>query len=359
MKFEVERTRGLFEEGRPLVPRIPGELAVDVDLFSRGGLAILDRIEARGLRRPDDPAGAGEMDQARPAGVEPWPGLAWRRPSRGQAPYASHTPRGLRRCLARSLGSCVHRRGESPGDDGPSACDSYRFCGEGRAAARRGTSTSRSGFCPPRAAGRMCALYAFMRHTDDLADEPGTAAGEGRVPSTAGGTTLDAALDGQTARWPGFAGLADTVERAGIPRLPASRSHRRGLDGPSSRGRYANFDELARYCYHVASAVGLCCLHIWGYRSEGGQAERLAEACGIALQLTNILRDVREDARNGRIYLPRTRWPVRRRAPRAERRPAQRRLRELLASRPGGPTVTTNRPGICRPSSSRSAGRFC
>jgi phytoene synthase len=67
---------------------------------------------------------------------------------------------------------------------------------------------------------------------------------------------------------------------------------------------YATFEELAGYCYHVASAVGLCCIHIWGYKSEGGRAERLAEACGIALQLTNILRDVREDALAGRIYLP-------------------------------------------------------
>jgi phytoene synthase len=62
---------------------------------------------------------------------------------------------------------------------------------------------------------------------------------------------------------------------------------------------------LADYCYHVASVVGLCCIHILGYRSENGRAERLAEGCGIALQLTNILRDVREDAGNGRIYLPR------------------------------------------------------
>ena len=68
---------------------------------------------------------------------------------------------------------------------------------------------------------------------------------------------------------------------------------------------YASFDELADYCYHVASVVGLCCIRIWGYRSCGGRAERLAEACGLALQLTNILRDVREDARSGRIYLPR------------------------------------------------------
>jgi phytoene synthase len=68
--------------------------------------------------------------------------------------------------------------------------------------------------------------------------------------------------------------------------------------------RFVTFDDLADYCYLVASVVGLCCLHIWGYRSDEGKAERLAESCGIALQLTNIIRDVREDARNGRIYLP-------------------------------------------------------
>jgi 15-cis-phytoene synthase len=67
---------------------------------------------------------------------------------------------------------------------------------------------------------------------------------------------------------------------------------------------YPTFADLYRYCYRVASAVGLCCIHIWGYRSEGGKAEALAEACGVALQLTNILRDVREDAQLGRIYLP-------------------------------------------------------
>ena len=113
---------------------------------------------------------------------------------------------------------------------------------------------------------------------------------------------------------------------------------------------FANFDELADYCYHVASAVGLCCLHIWGYRSEGGKAEPLAEACGIALQLTNILRDVREDARNGRIYLPRTTWPVRRRAPRSWTRtgPATG-SGHLLAFEARGPTTTTTRRRPARP----------
>ena len=67
---------------------------------------------------------------------------------------------------------------------------------------------------------------------------------------------------------------------------------------------FASFHDLSLYCYRVASVVGLCCLHIWGYRSDGGKAETLAESCGIALQLTNIVRDVREDALNGRVYLP-------------------------------------------------------
>ncbi len=59
---------------------------------------------------------------------------------------------------------------------------------------------------------------------------------------------------------------------------------------------FLTFEDLYGYCYRVASVVGLSCIHIWGYRSEGGRAEELAEACGVALQLTNILRDVREDA---------------------------------------------------------------
>lgn len=149
----------------------------------------------------------------------------------------------------------------------------------------------------------MCALYAFMRRTDDLADEPGGA------PSKTAALehwreSLDSALDGHSSSWPGFPALADTVRRRGIPRehLHAVIT---GVSMDVCPREYADFRELAYYCYHVASVVGLCCIHIWGYESDGGRAERLAEGCGIALQLTNILRDVREDARNGRVYLPR------------------------------------------------------
>ena len=67
--------------------------------------------------------------------------------------------------------------------------------------------------------------------------------------------------------------------------------------------QYETFDQLYDYCYHVASVVGLICIRIFGYRDP--RAEKLAEETGVAFQLTNILRDVREDARMGRVYLPR------------------------------------------------------
>ena len=180
--------------------------------------------------------------------------------------------------------------------------ESYRFCG---ALSRREAKNFYYAFLLlPRDRRRsMCALYAFLRPTDDLADEPGPAEQKaGALESWR--HELDAALAGDGGIWPGFPALADTVARHAIPPLLLHEV----IEGVSMdiepRG-FATFDELGDYCYHVASVVGLCCLHIWGYRSEGGEAERLAVNCGLALQLTNILRDVRDDARDGRIYLPR------------------------------------------------------
>lgn len=180
--------------------------------------------------------------------------------------------------------------------------ESYRFCAR---IARRQARNFYWAFLllPPTRRRSMCALYAFLRHTDDLADEPGEPESKaGALESWR--VALDAALDGRADGWPGLPALADTVQRHAIP----PHLLHDVIDGVSMdlhpRG-FATFDELADYCYHVASVVGLCCIHIWGYRSEGGQAERLAEHCGLALQLTNILRDVGEDARAGRVYLPR------------------------------------------------------
>jgi phytoene synthase len=148
----------------------------------------------------------------------------------------------------------------------------------------------------------MCALYAFLRHTDDLADEPASPAWKAQAIES-WRLELEGALAGGASHWPGLPAVADTVTRHGIP-VHLLHEVIEGVSMDIQPRRYATFTDLALYCHHVASAVGLCCLHIWGYRSNGGEAERLAEACGIALQLTNIIRDVREDAASGRIYLP-------------------------------------------------------
>jgi 15-cis-phytoene synthase len=178
---------------------------------------------------------------------------------------------------------------------------SYLFCGKiARGEARSFYVAFR--LLPRARRQSMYALYAFMRHTDDLADGAGSVAEKERALRL-WRTELDAALAGEPVAWPGLLALADSVSRWGIPHPLLCAV----IDGVSMDVRprlFASFDELADYCYHVASVVGLCCIHIWGYQSDGGRAERLAEACGIALQLTNILRDVREDARNGRVYLP-------------------------------------------------------
>jgi 15-cis-phytoene synthase len=207
---------------------------------------------------------------------------------------------------------------------------SYEFC---NTLARR---EARNFYCaflllPAQERRSMCALYAFLRHTDDLADEPALAIDKARALD-AWRLELDAALAGLGTAWPGFPALADTVARHGIPADLLMKA----IDGVSmdiEPHRFATFDDLTDYCYNVASVVGLSCLYIWGYRSEGGKAERLAESCGIALQLTNIIRDVREDARNGRIYLPEEdleRFGVREDELAAEGRPSLR-FRELLA----------------------------
>ena len=178
---------------------------------------------------------------------------------------------------------------------------SYRFCAD---LSRREARNFYYSFLllPPGRRRSMCALYAFLRHTDDIADGADPPAAK-RDALDAWRGDLDAALSGGDARWPGLPALADTVGRHGIPR----RHLHEVLDGVAmdlDPRPYPTFEDLYSYCYRVASAVGLSCLHIWGYRSEAGRAERLAEACGVALQLTNILRDVREDARAGRVYLP-------------------------------------------------------
>jgi phytoene synthase len=143
----------------------------------------------------------------------------------------------------------------------------------------------------------MCAMYAFMRYCDDLSDEPGA----NRAAIEGWRSDMESALAGKPADnaiWPAF---LDTIARYNIPH----GYFRDMIDGVASDlepRTIHNFEELYAYCYRVASVVGLVTVHIFGFCSP--EALPLAEKCGIAFQLTNILRDIKEDAGLGRVYLP-------------------------------------------------------
>ncbi|HBO45470.1 MAG TPA: squalene/phytoene synthase family protein [Planctomycetaceae bacterium] len=193
--------------------------------------------------------------------------------------------------------------------------DSYRLC---HAMARRAGSSFYPCFLvlhePQRRA--MEALYAFMRHTDDLGDRPASIAENQTVSpldqlhawraalnralgSTPGGMDGSPILAGAERILPA---VADTVRRFDIP---AKYLHAviDGVEMDLTDQTYETFGQLAEYCHRVASAVGLSCVHIWGFR--GDEPRESARSCGLAFQLTNILRDLGEDSRMGRIYLPR------------------------------------------------------
>jgi phytoene synthase len=168
------------------------------------------------------------------------------------------------------------------------------------------------GLLPPAKRQAMDALYAFLRHSDDLADDPppGQSPREVLVQWR---TAFEHALEGNFATGGAANGnldsrgrsilpaVADTIREFQIP-PQALRAVLDGVEMDLEPRVYSTFDELAVYCDRVASAVGLACIHIWGFSGDAFAASRSA---GLALQLTNILRDVREDARRGRVYLPR------------------------------------------------------
>ena len=239
-------------------------LAVDLELFSRGGMRVLDKIERQ------------DYD------------VLARRPAISKVERV-----GLLASSFLRVASCErHERREPTRLD-----ESYAYC---RNVARSRARNFYYSFVllHPRRSNAMCAIYAFMRYCDDLSDETGATA---RAASTAGARSWTRRSRGGIRGHPVWPAFADTVRRYSH----SARYFHDMIDGVRSDlepRRFETFDELYRYCYQVASVVGLATIHIFGFDSP--EAPPLAEKCGIAFQLTNILRDVREDLSHGRVYLP-------------------------------------------------------
>lgn len=144
------------------------------------------------------------------------------------------------------------------------------------------------------------ALYAFCRRADDAVDdEPDPEAARRSLGHFENG--FEAALAGEACDEPVVRAVVDTVRRFAVP-ADYLRDILAGVRMDLDRQSYDTFDQLKTYCQRVASAVGLAAIHIWGFRSE--KALGPADACGLAFQMTNILRDIPEDLGRGRIYIP-------------------------------------------------------
>ena len=154
-------------------------------------------------------------------------------------------------------------------------------------------------FLPSDKRAAIYSVYAFCRHSDDIADTPGRFRCK-RQQLNHWRDELESCYRG-TPTLPITRALRHTIQKYPIPRHYFEELLT-GVEMDLTVQRYASFEDLKVYCHRVASAVGLACLEIFGYRHDGVRS--YARNMGIALQLTNIMRDVREDAERGRIYLP-------------------------------------------------------
>ncbi len=192
----------------------------------------------------------------------------------------------------------------------------YRTC---RRIARREAKNFYFAFLalPARKRDAICAVYAFMRHADDLSDDESQSKAQRRAQLAAWVAAWHHAAETGETTDPVFLALNDARLLFRIPLAlldqlvegtamdlaePEPAPNVTKLAPTPALETYPDFSALRRYCYLVASVVGLVCIRIFGYSSL--EAETFAEELGLAFQLTNILRDVREDAERGRVYLP-------------------------------------------------------
>lgn len=188
----------------------------------------------------------------------------------------------------------------------PTLDQAYEIC---RAISKREAKNFYYSFValPPSRRNAICAIYAFMRKADDLSDDESFSREERRRQLAEWLAAWKQAREGAATDDPVFIAVRDAASRFQIPHslldeLVAGTTMDLEPDNAAGPDTYATFQDLYRYCYLVASVVGLVCIRIFGYSDP--RAEKLAEETGIAFQLTNILRDVAEDAERNRIYLP-------------------------------------------------------
>ena len=298
MKELIAETRELFEKGLPLSRKVQGKLSVDLEMFSHGGLAVLDAIEAMGYdtlnRRPKVSKGKQVRLLGRAIVAQLVGGKSSAKREKTvampSAPRSSSAPLDV----ASSYGQC-------------------------HAIARSAHSNFYPAFflLPKTKRDGIVALYAFMRLIDDVSDE-GVNLAEKQRGLASWRAALDQAITGQSQVFDGNAAmespvptlpdaeevlpaLVDTISRFN---MPARYLHDliSGAEMDLTIQAYPSFERLEEYCYRVAGTVGLTCTHIFGFRDA--KALDLAEKLGLAFQLTNIIRDVREDYLVGRVYLP-------------------------------------------------------
>jgi squalene synthase HpnC len=323
MKSLIARTRQLFDAGLPLAQRVDGSLRIDIEIFSRGGMAVLDAIEASGYNtlghRPALTKWTKLKLLTRALGSKALTRAA-SQPAGGSA--SSETTRD-----ARSATAPVSAASAQPADIAASYAECNRI-------ARTARSSFYLAFFGLRKEKRnaLCALYAFMRLVDNVSDEPGDLESKRRGLAR-WRAMLDEAVSGRTDGHAILPAVADTIARFEIP-TRYFHDLILGAEMDLTVTSYATFDRLSEYCYRVAGTVGLTCLHVFGFRDP--RAPDLAERLGLAFQLTNILRDVPGDYEMGRVYLPQEdleRFGVREEELRGPLTPALRDLFEFSADR--------------------------
>lgn len=294
MKDLIARTRQLFAEGYPLSKMVDGRLSVDLEMFSRGGMAVLDAIEAMGYDTLNHRPSIGKGKQARLLG-------------RVLLSHVFSRSRGRDKLLS------PHLLNESPV---PDISASYDNC---HAIARSAHSSFYPAFflLPKAKRDGIVALYAFMRLIDDVADDSGHLITKQRNLAH-WRASLDEAVTGESQAFDGTAArplpenflpgerevlpaLVDTIRRYNMP-TRYLHDLISGAEMDLTVQTYPTFDRLREYCYRVAGTVGLTCTHIFGFKDP--RALDLAEKLGLAFQLTNIIRDVHEDYSLGRVYIP-------------------------------------------------------